>query len=119
MVAKSPIEKNLKLEVATKNEIKEREKRGVTVKKSIERFPCQGTLGESSPLEKPKHTPGSSHFDAVYRIQGYLKGSATDRRSTSEYCSFVGGNLVTWQSKKQSMVARSSAKAKAEDCWKN
>ena len=38
-------------------------------------------------------------------------GSGTDRRSTSGYCSFVWGNLVTWRSKKQSMVARSSAEA--------
>ncbi|RVW59074.1 Retrovirus-related Pol polyprotein from transposon TNT 1-94 [Vitis vinifera] len=38
-------------------------------------------------------------------------GSVTDRRSTSGYCSFVWGNLVTWRSKKQSVVARSSAEA--------
>ena len=35
----------------------------------------------------------------------------TDRRSTSGYCTFVGGNLVTWRSKKQNVVARSSAEA--------
>ena len=34
-----------------------------------------------------------------------------DRRSTSRYCSFVSGNLVTWRSKKQNVVARSSAEA--------
>jgi len=28
--------------------------------------------------------------------------------STSGYCSFVGGNLVTWRSKKQNVVARSN-----------
>jgi len=38
-------------------------------------------------------------------------GSLKDRRSTSGYCTFVGGNLVTWRSKKQSVVARSSAEA--------
>ena len=38
-------------------------------------------------------------------------GSVIDKRSTSRYCTFVGGNLVTWQSKKQSVVARSSAEA--------
>jgi hypothetical protein len=36
-------------------------------------------------------------------------GSIMDRQSTSGYCTFVGGNLATWRSKKQSMVARSSA----------
>lgn len=35
----------------------------------------------------------------------------TDRRSTSGYCTFVWGNLVTWRSKKQPVVSRSSAEA--------
>ena len=38
-------------------------------------------------------------------------GSVTDRRSTSGLCTYVWGNLTTWRSKKQSVVARSSAKA--------
>ena len=37
-------------------------------------------------------------------------GSVTDRRSSSGYCTYMWGNLVTWQSKKQSVVARSNAK---------
>ncbi|RDY03473.1 hypothetical protein CR513_12941, partial [Mucuna pruriens] len=40
-----------------------------------------------------------------------LKGSS-NKRSTSGYCMFLGGNLVTWRKKKQKMVARSSTKAK-------
>ena len=83
------------------------------------------------------HAPGPEHFETVYRILRYLKGSpgkgllfrknghlqveiytdadwagsVTDRRSTFGYCTFVGGNLVTWRSKKQTVVARSSAEA--------
>ena len=38
-------------------------------------------------------------------------GLVTDRRSTTGYYTFVWGNLVTWRSKKQSVMARSSAEA--------
>ena len=83
------------------------------------------------------NNPTEKHMTAVIRILRYLKmtpgkglffqrttkkeieifsdadwaGSVTDRRSTSGYFSFVWGNLVTWRSKKQSVVARSSAEA--------
>ncbi|KAH9796155.1 retrovirus-related pol polyprotein from transposon RE1 [Citrus sinensis] len=83
------------------------------------------------------HAPCEEHMEAVYRILRYLKGtpgkgllfkknearsveaftdadwagSIKDRRSTSGYCTFVWGNLVTWRSEKQSVVARSSAEA--------
>ncbi|RVW43757.1 Retrovirus-related Pol polyprotein from transposon TNT 1-94 [Vitis vinifera] len=83
------------------------------------------------------NNPTEKHMTAVIKILRYLKmtpgkglffqrttkkeieifsdadwvGSVTDRRSTSGYCSFVWGNLVTWRSKKQSVVARSSAEA--------
>ena len=39
-------------------------------------------------------------------------GVVNDRRSTLGYCTFVGSNLVTRRSKKQVVVARSSAEAK-------
>ncbi|XP_050160289.1 uncharacterized mitochondrial protein AtMg00810-like [Malus sylvestris] len=83
------------------------------------------------------HRPSEAHMDVVQRILRYLKatsgkglmfsnhghqevegytdvdwaGSVTDRRSTSGYFTFVGGNLVTWRSKKQHVVARSSVEA--------
>jgi Reverse transcriptase (RNA-dependent DNA polymerase) len=82
------------------------------------------------------HAPRTTHMNAVVRILKYLKGSpgrgvrmqknrhvritaysdadwagSSDRRTTTGYCTFVGGNLVTWRSKKQSVVARSSAEA--------
>ena len=37
--------------------------------------------------------------------------SINNRRSISRYFTFIGGNLVTWRSKKQEVVARLSAKA--------
>ena len=36
-------------------------------------------------------------------------GAMDDRRSTSDYFTFVDGNLVTWKSKKQNVVTHSSA----------
>ena len=38
-------------------------------------------------------------------------GSPTDRRSTSGYYKFIGGNLISWKSKKQDAVAKSSVEA--------
>ncbi|KAL0392174.1 UNVERIFIED_CONTAM: Sucrose transport protein SUC4 [Sesamum radiatum] len=34
-----------------------------------------------------------------------------DRKSTSRYCTYVGGNHVTWRSKKQTIIVRLSAEA--------
>ncbi|XP_042023168.1 secreted RxLR effector protein 161-like [Salvia splendens] len=83
------------------------------------------------------HAPQEEHWEAVLRIVRYLKGTAkhglmfakhghmeihgftdadwagnpNDRKSTAGYFTFVGGNLVTWRSKKQKVVALSSAEA--------
>ena len=83
------------------------------------------------------HQPHRAHMDAVLRIIRYLKGTVghgvlfksnghletqvyTDadwagdkgtRRSASGYFTLVGGNLVSWRSKKQKVVALSSAEA--------
>lgn len=83
------------------------------------------------------HNPSVHHLTAVMRILRYLKkapgqglcfkktntqnltvftdadwgGSPSDMRSTTGYATFLWGNLVTWRSKKQPVVARSSAEA--------
>ena len=57
----------------------------------------------------------------IYRRHGHLRieaysdaGYATDkgdRKSTTGYCTYIGGNLVTWQSWKQKVVSCSTAES--------
>ncbi|XP_028117998.1 uncharacterized protein LOC114315591 [Camellia sinensis] len=89
--------------------------------------PIDGEIPETiSMVSQFMHAPRATHLEAVMRILRYLKSSPgkglyfskygylsveaytdadwigliTDRRSTSGYCTFVGGNLVIWRSKK-------------------
>ncbi|KAL0360592.1 UNVERIFIED_CONTAM: Retrovirus-related Pol polyprotein from transposon RE1 [Sesamum radiatum] len=65
-----------------------------------------------------KGSPGKGLFfskNSISNIEGYTDadwaGDQTTRKSTSGHFTFVEGNLVTWKSKKQKVVARSSAEA--------
>jgi Reverse transcriptase (RNA-dependent DNA polymerase)/Integrase core domain/gag-polypeptide of LTR copia-type/GAG-pre-integrase domain len=65
----------------------------------------KATPGRGVLMRNQGHTELTVYTDADWA------GNPTDRRSTSGLCAFVGGNLVTWQSKKQPVVAKSSAEA--------
>ncbi|KAG7533197.1 Integrase catalytic core [Arabidopsis thaliana x Arabidopsis arenosa] len=88
-------------------------------------------------VSQQMQAPTQHHWNMVNRILKYLKGAPgqgiwmgcnrnteiigycdadyagdkNDRRSTTGYCTFIGGNLVTWRSKKQKVVSLSSAEA--------
>ena len=63
----------------------------------------KGTPGKGILFKRNGGLVLEAYTDADYA------GSIIDRRSTSRYCTFLDGNLVTWKSKKQNVVARSSA----------
>ena len=83
------------------------------------------------------HAPTIGHYKMVKRILCHVCGTTTlginiyksstldlygfsdadwvgcliARRSTIDFCTFLGGNCISWSAKKQSTVARSSAEA--------
>ncbi|KAI9193816.1 hypothetical protein LWI28_000412 [Acer negundo] len=136
--AETSIEPNLKLEATKPESQVDREQYQRLVGKLIYLAHTRPNISFAvNMMSQFMHSPGLEHNEAVLRILRYLKGtpgkgilfvnrgnfqvevfinadwagSVTDRRSISGYCTFVGGNLVTWRSKKQGVVTRSSAEA--------
>ncbi|GJW72344.1 putative ribonuclease H-like domain-containing protein [Tanacetum coccineum] len=55
-------------------------------------------------------TPKVSHLNAVKMIFSHLKASL-NRKSTTGGCQFLGKRLISWQCKKQTIVAKSATEA--------
>nr|GFC11726.1 hypothetical protein [Tanacetum cinerariifolium] len=56
--------------------------------------------------------PKDSPFDLVAYSDSDYAGASLDRKSTTGGCQFLGCRLISWQCKKQTVVATSSTEAK-------
>jgi hypothetical protein len=52
-----------------------------------------------------------SRLDLIAYSDASYAGDRGDRKSTDGFCTFLGGNLVTWRSKKQNVISTSSAES--------
>lgn len=90
----------------------------LTALKRIIRY-VQGTQDHGLQMYKSKQRSLTAYSDADWA------GCPDTERSTSGYCVYLGENLISWSSKRQPTVSRSSAEAKyrgvanavAETCW--
>ncbi|GKE18719.1 ribonuclease H-like domain-containing protein, partial [Tanacetum coccineum] len=85
-------------------------------------FPGSIHLGQSPSM--PFH-PSQLRDSLIAYSDADWAGCPTTRRSTLGYCVFLGNNLLSWSSKRQPTLSRSSAEAEyrgvanavAETCW--
>nr|GEU95793.1 uncharacterized mitochondrial protein AtMg00810-like [Tanacetum cinerariifolium] len=64
--------------------------------------------------------PKDSPFNLVAYSESDYAGASLDRKSTTKGCQFLGYRLISWQCKKQTVIATSSTKAKyvaAASCY--
>ncbi|GKD24477.1 putative ribonuclease H-like domain-containing protein [Tanacetum coccineum] len=82
------------------------------VKRIFRYLKCQPKLG----LWYPKDLP----FDLVAYIDSDYAGASLDKKSTTGGCQFLGCRLISWQCKKQTVVANSITEAEyvaASSCY--
>ena len=138
--ASTPIDPNLRLEDVEKDATVDKEMYQRLVGRLIYVSHTQSYIAYVvSVISQFMHSPKEAQLQATYRVLQYLKrtpcksilfkrngvlvleaytdanyaGSIIDRKSTFGYCTFLGGNLVTWRSKKHNVVVRSDYYSKS------
>jgi hypothetical protein len=136
--ASTPIDPNLRLGKAEEDAVVDRKMYRCLVERLIYLSHTRPNIAYVvSVISQFMHSLKEVYLQAAHRLLQYLKGipgkcilfkrneglvleaytdvdytgSIVDRRSTFGYCTLLGRNTVTWRSKKQNVVARSSAEA--------
>nr|GEU55818.1 retrovirus-related Pol polyprotein from transposon TNT 1-94 [Tanacetum cinerariifolium] len=84
------------------------------VAKILRKFGLTDRKLASTPIDTKKHLL-KDHDDSPFNLVAYsdsdYAGASLDRKSTTEGCQFLGCRLISWQCKKQTVIATSSTKA--------
>ncbi|GJV21789.1 putative ribonuclease H-like domain-containing protein [Tanacetum coccineum] len=89
----------------------------------LKKFGFTDVKTASTPMETQKlllKDEDDSPFDLVAYSDSDYAGASLDRKSTTGGCQFLGSRLISWQCKKQTVVANSTTEAKyvaASSCY--
>nr|GEW95122.1 ribonuclease H-like domain, reverse transcriptase, RNA-dependent DNA polymerase [Tanacetum cinerariifolium] len=80
----------------------------------LKKFGLTKGKSASTPIDTDKpllKDPDDSPFDLVAYSDNDYAGASLDKKSTTEGCQFLGCRMISWQCKKQTVVATSSTEA--------
>ncbi|GJX04090.1 putative ribonuclease H-like domain-containing protein [Tanacetum coccineum] len=86
------------------------------VVKVLRKFNFSDVKSASTPLDTKKTLVKDADGDTLFELVAYTDSNyaraSLDRKSTTRGCQFLGSRLISWQCKKQTVVATSTTKAK-------
>ncbi|GJZ39833.1 putative ribonuclease H-like domain-containing protein [Tanacetum coccineum] len=82
----------------------------------LRKFNFSDVKSASTPLDTKKTLVKDADGDTLFELVAYTDSNyaraSLDRKSTTRGCQFLGSRLISWQCKKQTVVATSTTKAK-------